>query len=540
MSVHAGARAGISRPERASPFASGRLPVQLTPSYRHLVAASPQTRSALIDSLAPALALSSSRLAPPPTPWRSIVIHAAVLVAWLLLFGVAFVRAGALAWAVGIAYIAYDTVLQMFVAWQSWRLLQPAGPHASAENAAGGGRRSLGVVIAAHNEATALPATLAALFAQSEPADDIVVADDGSFDATSSLLEGRYGLVEPAMGEVSEPSALHAGLRWLRLPHGGKARALNAAIVRMSNEIVLTVDADTLLEPHAIAAVQRAFAAEAELAGITGVIVPVCAPTVSGRILEWFQTYEYIRNYLSRYAWMQVEGLLLISGAFAGLRRQSLLDVGGFDAACLVEDYELIHRMRRHAAQHGLDWRFRVLGDAQARTEAPSSIGAFLRQRRRWFGGFLQTQWWYRAMVGDKRLGRLGTSMLPVKAIDTLQPLYGLTAFALLVFYAATSRLDIVAPVAAVIGGKIAIDLAFHAWSVHLYRRWLGDATTASFGWALVAALAEPFTFQLLRHTGAALGWVAFLTGQKRWGRQRRFGLDAERGADSSGREELP
>ena len=462
-----------------------------------------------------------------------------MLVAWLLLFGVAFVRAGALAWAVGIAYIGYDTVLQVFVAWQSRRLLRPARPAALAAAAATVKRR-LGVVIAAHNEATALPATLAALFEQSEAADEIVIADDGSYDATARLLEGRYGLVQPAVGVLSERSVLHPGLRWLRLPHGGKARALNAAIVRMSSEIVLTVDADTLLERHAVAAVQRAFAAEPELAGITGVIVPVCAPTFSGRILEWFQTYEYIRNYLSRFAWMQVDGLLLISGAFAGFRRQALVEVGGFDAACLVEDYELIHRMRRHAARHGLNWRFRVLGDAQARTEAPSSVGAFLRQRRRWFGGFLQTQWWYRAMVGDARLGRLGTSMLPVKAIDTLQPLYGLTAFALLVFYAATARLDIVAPVAAIIGSKIAVDLVFHLWSVHLYRRWLGHATTASFGWALVAALAEPFTFQLLRHTGAALGWVAFLTGQERWGRQSRFGLDADRRGSVGAGEELP
>jgi cellulose synthase/poly-beta-1,6-N-acetylglucosamine synthase-like glycosyltransferase len=223
---------------------------------------------------------------------------------------------------------------------------------------------------------------------------------------------------------------------------------------------------------------------------------------------------------------MQVDGLLLVSGAFAGFRRRALVDVGGFDPACLVEDYELIHRMRRHAVEQGLDWRFRVLGQAQARTEAPGSVGAFLRQRRRWFGGFLQTQYWYRAMVGDARHGRLGTLMLPVKAIDTLQPLYGLTAFALLVFYAATGRVDIVAPVAAVIGAKIAIDLLFHLWSVHLYRRWVDDARRASLGWALVAALVEPFTFQLLRHTGAALGWVSFLTGQRHWGRQTRFGLE--------------
>ncbi len=99
--------------------------------------------------------------------------------------------------------------------------------------------------------------------------------------------------------------------------------------------------------------------------------------------------------------------------------------VGGFDTDCLVEDYELIHRLHRHAQANGLPWTVRVLGDAQAHTDAPSSTGAFLRQRRRWFGGFLQTQFWYRAMVGDRRYGWLGVAMLPVKAIDTLQPLYG-------------------------------------------------------------------------------------------------------------------
>jgi cellulose synthase/poly-beta-1,6-N-acetylglucosamine synthase-like glycosyltransferase len=388
-------------------------------------------------------------------------------------------------------------------------------------------RCSVGVIVAAHNEAKVLPATIAALLAQTDPPDAIVIADDGSIDATAKLFAEGYGLVAPKLGELSAPSPFHPSLTWLRLPHGGKARALNTAIVGSVCDILLTVDADTLLDPKAIGVVRRAFAAEPELAAVTGVITPVCKTTLAGRCLERFQAYEYIRNFLSRYAWMQVESLLLVSGAFAGFRRRALVNVGGFDPACLVEDDELVHRMRRHAVRHGLEWRFRVLGKAQARTEAPGSVGAFLRQRRRWFGGFLQTQYWYRAMVGDARHGRLGTLMLPVKAIDTLQPLYGLTAFALLVVYAATRRLDIVAPVAAFIGAKIVIDLGFHLWSVHLYRRWVGDASRASFGWALVAALAEPFTFQLLRHTGAVLGRVAFLTGQRSWGRQTRFGLDA-------------
>ncbi len=475
----------------------------------------------MIVSLTAARAAASSRLSPPPTPWQSVAIHAAVFVAWIALFVLAFVQGGVLAWSVGIAYIAYDTLLQAFVFWQTWALRKPLRQDAVAR-----GRCSVGVIVAAHNEAKVLEATLGALLGQSDPPDVVVIADDGSTDATAHLLLEQYALVAPEVGAQSAAGTGASLLSWLRLPHGGKARALNAAIVGIGTDIVLTVDADTLLDRRAIATVRRAFEAEPELVAVTGIITPVCKPTLSGRCLEWFQTYEYIRNFLSRYAWMEVESLLLVSGAFAGFRRDAVVAVGGFDPACLVEDYELIHRMRRHAVALGQVWRFRVLGGAQARTEAPGSVGAFLRQRRRWFGGFLQTQYWYRAMVGDRRQGRLGTMMLPVKAIDTLQPLYGLTAFALLVVYAVTRRLDIIAPVAALIGAKIGLDLAFHLWSVHLYRRWVDDASRASFGWALVAALVEPFTFQLLRHTGAALGWVSFLTGQRSWGRQTRFGLE--------------
>ena len=57
-----------------------------------------------------------------------MAIHAAVVVAWVALFVLAFVQGGVLAWSVGIAYIAYDTLLQVFVGWHTWRLLRPP-PH---------------------------------------------------------------------------------------------------------------------------------------------------------------------------------------------------------------------------------------------------------------------------------------------------------------------------------------------------------------------------------------------------------------------------
>ncbi len=474
-----------------------------------------------------------ARIATPPV---SLAIHGAILALWLVLL----VRAwfpGVLGWGAGMVYIAYDTALLGFTAWQT---LPIAGRGAAAPCAPSpgvtlaqsaivrqgtvyGARPSIAVIVAAHNEAVVLGVTLAALARQSDPAEAVLIADDGSTDGTAQVL-GAYGMAAPVLGEVARSSSV-PGLSWLRLPHGGKAAALNAALVLLNTDIVVTVDADTLLEPGAVAAMRAAFAADAGLVAATGVLSPVCGPSVAGRLFQWFQTYEYVRNFLSRFAWMRADGLLLISGAFAGFRRDAVIAVGGFDADCLVEDYELIHRLRRHGVALRLGWHTAVLGDARARTDAPAAVGAFLRQRRRWFGGFLQTQFWYRDMVGNRAYGRLGTWMLPVKAADTLQPIFGLTAFALLVDYAVTGRLRVLVPVGGIIIAKIACDLCFHLWSVHLYRRWTGDKTGASFGYALLAAVIEPFSFQLLRHVGAALGWVMFLGGQRGWGRQVRLGL---------------
>lgn len=474
------------------------------------------------SSLQQALTTASPRLSPRPTPWISIAIQGGAMALWAALLVRAFAPHGIFAWAIGLVYVGYDTALLGFVAWQTRDLdrRKPPRPVDDRRPAA-----SLGVIVAARNEAAVLPRTLAALFAQDRPPDLIVLADDGSDDGTTDVMRESFGLAPPSLGHLSRPSPCRPTLHWLRLSHGGKAAALNAALSLVDTETVLTVDADTLLEPGAVAAMRDAFAADPRLVAATGILTPVCGSTPSGRLFQWFQTFEYLRNLLSRYAWMRADSLLLISGAFAGFRTAAVRRVGGFDPACLVEDYELIHRLRRYGVVHGLGWTTAVLGDAAAVTEAPGAVAPFLRQRRRWFGGFLQTQFWYRDMIGNRAYGTLGRWMLPVKSLDTMQPLYGLSAFGLLLFYVATGRFDLVELVAGIMGAKLAVDLAFHLWSIRLYRRWAASAHRPGFASGLVAALLEPFSFQILRHLGAALGWITFATGHRDWGLQRRAAL---------------
>lgn len=473
-----------------------------------------------------ALTAASPRLTHRPMPVLSALIYFGVIALWLILFARAFWLDGVIAWSAGIVYILYDTALMVLIAVQTWPMIAAGG---NTETAANSGNSqsletspSIGVIIAAYNEAAVLPATLAALRAQSIAPDRILIADDGSTDGTGLILTEQFGLHAPHIGELSAPGTIDPSIQWLRLPRSGKADALNAAVAKLDTDIVVIVDADTHLAIDGICHMRQAFAGNARLVAAGGILIPVCDETFIGRLFQMFQRYEYIRNNISRFAWMRMQSLLLISGAFAGFRRDALLAVGGFDQESFVEDYELTHRLHRYSIDHGLGWQLATIGAAHATTEAPSRFGTFLAQRRRWFAGFLQTQYWNRDMTGSRHYGKLGTTMLPIKALDTVQPIYGLTAIVLLVILVSRGQFEIAAFVFSIVGAKLAVDFAFQIWTMHLYRRLTGDRANYSTAGALFAAAIEPFSFQVLRHLGAAWGWLSFLTRTQRWGHQSR------------------
>ncbi len=460
----------------------------------------------------------SPRFQRPAVSLRSLLIYGAVIALWIaVLIGAWFAR-GVFAWTAGLLYIIYDTWLLVYVARKTAFILGPKPALVAGPGQLDRPAQSVGILIAAYNEAPALPSTLEALLPQLQPLDVVMVVDDGSEDGTMLMLESRFG-VEWRKESPWGVSTRYPNLQVWRNKHGGKALALNAGLAHLQTDLVVTVDADTKLAGNAVEALRGAFVQEPAMVAACCVIRPVCSPALFSGFFQWFQTYEYMRAFCSRIAWMRADSLLLVSGAFAGFRRSALLLVGGFDPECLVEDYELIHRLHRYSYDNGLGWRVRVLAAPRAVTDAPGSLVSFLRQRRRWFAGFLQTQYWNCDMTFNGRYGNVGRWMLPIKAIDTMQPIFGLTAFVLLITFACLGRLTVVVPVLIVISTKVVIDIGFHLWWVHVYGRWTGQGSSpGGFGMALLSALAEPFSFQLMRHVGASWGWISFLTRRHQWG----------------------
>lgn len=411
-------------------------------------------------------------------------------------------------WLSGFCYILYDTSLIVFVAYKVTKFLQEQPALTPT-----GRRPSLTVIVPAHNEKTVFPACLKTLYFQTHQAEMILIVDDGSTDGSFEYLKEELQLSQMHIGWVSRK---FPHIHVLAKERTGKADSLNQALKLIDTDLILTLDADTLLEPEAIEKIVVDFQRQESLQATGGVLRPLCIPTWQGQMLEAFQKFEYIRAYLTRQAWVCKDSLLLVSGAFAAYRTQTIKDIGGYDTNSFVEDYELIHRIYHHCYQNQIPVTIGVTAEARAVTDGPPTVIKFLRQRERWFGGFLQTIFKYRAMVGDKKFHRVGTLMLPVKSLDTLQPLYGLLALYGLISFIVFRNIP--TPVWIALLAKLIIDYIYHFYCLALYNRWQKRQVPAYF-WiqSLVITLLEPLFFQPLRHLGAARGWVIFLRNRYVW-----------------------
>ena len=347
------------------------------------------------------------------------LLFSAVLGLLIFTLYASFAFKGAAAWTIGLVYISYDSLLLGFMVVSSQIAVARQDRQRKAASApvpplVGGNRRpTLTVLICARNERLVLPECLRALAAQTEPADEILVVDDGSTDTMIGWLTAEYALTfEPHGSSALGQSPRFPGLRVWRKPNTGKADSLNLGWKMARGEIVVTLDADTYVEPGALAAIRDGFVEDPNLGIAGGVLVPVCHRTAWAGFFQFFQTFEYARGFLWRLTWMQYDMLLLISGAFAAYRRSTLESAGGFDTTSWVEDYELTHRVYRNAYDSRQTITVKIISNARGTTDAPAAVATFLNQRRRWFAGFVATHFKYHDMVGNGRCGAIRRYML--------------------------------------------------------------------------------------------------------------------------------
>ena len=245
------------------------------------------------------------------------------------------------------------------------------------------------VLIPAHNEESVIVQTVTSVLLSDLNDIRVIVVDDGSTDRTLELLETNFGR--------------NQAVQIIHQVNRGKAAALNHALSHAQSEMVVTIDADTEIEPDAIRLLLRRFS-DPKVAAVAG---NVKVGNRSRWLTRW-QALEYITSQnMEKRAFDLLNCITVVPGALGAWRKRAIEDGGGITADTVAEDADLTIGIRR------LGWRITYDEDAIAWTEAPETPTALVRQRFRWTFGTLQSFWKHRDTLFRPKYGTLGCIALP-------------------------------------------------------------------------------------------------------------------------------
>ena len=245
------------------------------------------------------------------------------------------------------------------------------------------------VIVPGYNEDRVIRRTVETILASDYPDLRVIAVDDGSTDDTELVLRRRF---------ASDPR-----VTIIRKENGGKATALNLALDSSETEIVVCVDADTIVAPDAIRKLARHFA-DPRVGAVAGNI------KVGNRTnpLAIWQSLEYISSQnFDRRAYALFGSVPVVPGALGAWRVSVIRQAGGYCSSTLAEDTDLTFRVRL------LGYQTITENEALAFTEAPDTIRMLSKQRFRWAFGILQALWKNCGVLGRARAGAMSVFVMP-------------------------------------------------------------------------------------------------------------------------------
>lgn len=327
---------------------------------------------------------------------------------------------------------------------------------------------SLSVIAPAFNESETIIDNIRTLLSLYYNNYEVVVINDGSKDDSLEKIIAAYELekvnyyfdyrlpCKRIRGVYKSKNRSFKKLTVIDKANGGKADSLNAGLNVCRNDLVVSIDADSIMEPDALLKLVKPFmeSKERRVIGAGGVIRIANSCEISDghiqkinlpkKFLPRAQVMEYTRAFLmGRMAWSELDGLLLISGALGMFDREIVIKSGGYSTKTVGEDMELVVRIRRYMTEHGLDYDVVYIPDPLCWTEVPSSIKVLARQRSRWTRGTLETLITHRKLFFNGKYGKLGLLGYPYwLAFEYLAPIVEFLGLCWFTFLVITGQLN--------------------------------------------------------------------------------------------------
>ncbi|WP_096190074.1 gamma-glutamyltransferase [Evansella halocellulosilytica] len=264
-----------------------------------------------------------------------------------------------------------------------------------------GKEKGMSILIPCYNEQGIIETSLKSIEALSYKNFEVVYINDGSKDNTLAYLDEflqlersnrspHKKLIHKKVKNVYQ-SQLYPRIYVIDKWNGGKADALNAGIEYANEDLVITLDADTILTDQALPKVNETFEDEDVVAagGMVHILQTKTSKTLSRLSLRYtnllvrLQMLDFLKAfYITKVSLARFHALAVISGAFGIFRKQALIDVGGYRST-VGEDIDITLSMHKYISRHA-NKKIVHIKDAISYTEMPETVKDFFKQRVRW------------------------------------------------------------------------------------------------------------------------------------------------------------
>jgi cellulose synthase/poly-beta-1,6-N-acetylglucosamine synthase-like glycosyltransferase len=414
---------------------------------------------------------------------------------------------------------------------------------------------SVSIIAPAFNEEKTIVDNIRALLSLYYNNFEVIVVNDGSKDKTFQKIIEAYNLekvnyffdyripCERIRGVYKSKNRSFKRLTVIDKVNGGKSDALNAGLNISKNQLICSIDVDSIMEPDALLRLAKPFMEQSnkKVIGTGGVIrIANSCEIEAGQIkrirlpkkfLPRVQVLEYTRSFLmSRMAWGKLNGLLIISGALGMFDKEVAIKCGGYKTSTVGEDMEIVVRMRRHMCENKLPYTVVYIPDPLVWTEVPSSLKILGRQRNRWTRGTIETLAMHKNLFLNPKYGVLGLLSYPYWTFfEWLAPIVeciGLIYFTILVIFGQPNWSFFFLLLAFVLTFAISMStwaVLFEEVTFHKYKQ------KREILRLIIAGFLEPIFFHPLTVYWAIRGNIDYLRGIRSWGKMDREGFQPVR-----------
>ncbi len=279
------------------------------------------------------------------------------------------------------------------------------------------------VIVPAWNEEVGIIATIDSLLASSYEKLEVIVVNDGSTDGSDELIRAYSTEIRKKL----KITGSYKKIRYRYQKNAGKGAALNKAIKVASGDIIISIDADCLVDKNAISAFVQHFR-NPKVMGAVGNVKIGNTSTLLGTI----QSLEFLFSFYFKKCDSFLNTIYIVGGAAGAFRKEVFEQIGIYNTTNITEDIELSMRMQNAGM------RIVYASDAIVHTEGASDMKGLKSQRLRWKRGRFETFWNYVHMFFSRKTHHnklLSFLVLPLAMFAELQLLFEIPFVVFLYFY---------------------------------------------------------------------------------------------------------